>query len=166
MWNGGVLYSVGASPFTSYCSGDGSGAACPCGNGGAPGAGCANGSGSGAVLGAEGDASVSGGGPVLTGAGVPAGQPAVFFQGENAAAGGAGVPFGDGLRCAAGSLLRIETRTADGAGSVATTVSVPEAGGAQPGETRRYQLWYRDPAGSPCGSGFNTSQGLAIAWQP
>ena len=41
--------------------------------------------------------------------------------------------------------------------------SIPSLTGVAPGETKRYQLWYRDPQG-PCGSTFNLSAGLAIAW--
>jgi hypothetical protein len=29
---------------------------------------------------------------------------------------------------------------------------------------KRYQAWYRDPAGSPCGSQFNLSNGYEISW--
>src|SRR5690606_29160765 len=49
----------------SYCSGDGSGTPCPCGNSGAAGEGCANSGGSGAVLGAVGTPSVVAGNLVL-----------------------------------------------------------------------------------------------------
>jgi hypothetical protein len=38
------------------------------------------------------------------------------------------------------------------------------ANGWQAGATRRFQAWYRDPSGSPCGSQFNLSQGLEISF--
>jgi hypothetical protein len=45
--------------------------------------------------------------------------------------------------------------------NVATAGTIPGVGG-----TRNYQFWYRDPMGSPCGAGFNTSNGLEIVWMP
>jgi hypothetical protein len=81
---------------TSYC-------ACPtgpCGNSD-PAAGCANSTGAGARLRAQGrtlpdelNLLVSGARP---------GQPAIFCQGDNALM----LPFGDGLRCIGGSVVRI-----------------------------------------------------------
>lgn len=166
MWNGGVLATVGGSPFTSYCFGDGAGAPCPCANHGASGRGCSNSQGAGALLWAEGSASIAAGGPVLRGAGVPPGRTALFFQADQAVGGGNGASFGDGLRCAGGDVRRIELRQADAAGELSTTVDVAARGGAAAGQSLRYQLWYRDPSIGPCGSGFNLSQGLAIAWLP
>lgn len=34
------------------------------------------------------------------------------------------------------------------------------------GQTLFYQWWYRDLVGSPCGGGFNTSNGVEITWLP
>jgi hypothetical protein len=34
------------------------------------------------------------------------------------------------------------------------------------GDVRRAQWWYRDPAGSLCGNGFNLSNGLELLWLP
>lgn len=142
-------------PIDTLCWGDGSGGTCPCGNFGASGQGCANSTGSGALLSGGGSASVSAGDLVLTGAQLPPGQPGLFFQGLNAINGGNGNPFGDGLRCAGGGVVRIQVRIASGAGVAFTTVNVPATGGASAGDTRHYQFWYRDPVGSPCGAGFN-----------
>ncbi len=154
-------------PGTSFCSGDGSGTLCPCGNQGAPGRGCANGAGSGgARLSASGSASVAAADLVLSGEGLTPSQPGLYFQGNNAVAGGAGGAFGDGLRCAGGSVARLQVRTASAAGTSSTTANLVLAGGVAPGDVRRYQIWYRDPAASPCGSGFNLTQGLEIAWLP
>ena len=83
------------------------------------------------------------------------------------------VNFGDGVRCAGGSLKRLYVKHAIGG-----TITAPEAGdssitarSAQLGdtiplaETRVYQVYYRDANLGFCPGGFNVSSGLAIAWQ-
>ena len=50
----------------------------------------------------------------------------------------------------------------DGTGS--SSVNVASKGGCAAGDTRRYQLWSRDPLTSPCGADFNLSNGLEITW--
>ncbi len=152
-------------PVDILCLGDGSGGACPCGNFGATGEGCANSTAAGALLAASGTVSVSAGDLVLTGSQLPAGQPGLFFQGVNAINGGNGNPFGDGLRCAGGGVVRIQVRTASGAGVAFTTVDVPATGGAAAGDTRYYQIWYRDPVGSPCGTGFNFTPMVRVIYE-
>ena len=149
-----------------FCAGDGSGAACPCGNTGEAGHGCANSAAaSGARLSAAGSASVSAASLVLSGAGLVPSQPGLYFQGANAVNGGAGLAFGDGLRCAGGDVRRIQVVTASAAGTSATTADVAARGGIVAGDVRRYQLWYRDPS-SVCGTGFNLSNGVEITWTP
>ena len=37
-------------------------------------------------------------------------------------------------------------------------------GAVAPGDSRVYQLWYRDPALSPCGTGSNLSSALLVQW--
>jgi hypothetical protein len=39
----------------------------------------------------------------------------------------------------------------------------PSTGAIDPGDTWRFQAWYRDPAG-PCGTGFNLSNGLEVTF--
>src|SRR5262249_28935021 len=56
-----------ASPFVPFCCGDGTGAACPCGNSGAAGNGCASSVGAGAHLSASGVARISADSLVLGG---------------------------------------------------------------------------------------------------
>ena len=153
-------------PGTAFCSGDGSGAACPCNNSAAAGEGCANGTGAGAKLSSSGSTSVSAGDLVLAGSQLVPGQPGLYFQGNNAVSSGAGAVFGDGLRCAGGGVVRLQVRIADGSGASATSVNVASVGGAAAGTTRRYQLWYRDPASSPCGTGFNLSNGVEVVFTP
>jgi hypothetical protein len=145
---------------TAFCFGDGSGTACPCGNVGGTGRGCGNSAfGEGALLAAAGDLS----GVLLSLSGGTPGQPMLFFQGHNAIAGGNGVPFGDGLRCAGGSVVRLGVEGIDTSGDAALTGTVQDnGGGGVPGESRTYQGWYRDPAGSPCGYTFNLSNGIEV----
>jgi hypothetical protein len=153
-------------PGTPYCPGDGSGAACPCGNSGGAGGGCANSMGSGSQLTATGTNQVSADDIVLSATGSTPGQPGLLFQGDNAINGGDGLAFGDGLRCAGGNVVRLEVVTADGAGAASSTVPIAATGGVSPGDIKRYQWWYRDPTGSPCGAGFNLSNGLEVTWAP
>jgi len=150
---------------TPYCFGDGSGGFCPCGNLGASDAGCANSSGSGSVLAASGTASVSLDDLVLDVSGLLPGQPALLFVGLNAVNNGNGVPFGDGLRCAGGSVVRLGVRIPDANGDASWGPGLQPQGGWQSGDTRRLQCWYRDPGG-PCGAGFNLSNGFEISFLP
>jgi hypothetical protein len=158
------------APGTTFCDGDGSGTACPCGNsndGSLGVAGCANGSSAGgATLRGSGSNSVGAGDLVLEAAGLVPGQPGLFFQGDNAINGGAGAPFGDGLRCAGMNVARLEVRNASASGEASTTVNVGASGGVSSGDQKQYQYWYRDPAGSPCGSSFNLTNGYEIDWMP
>ncbi len=157
---GCIVEAIPQPVGTPFCFGDGTGAACPCGNVGGSGRGCGNGAfPEGARLEATGDLdavslALSGGTP---------GQPMLFFQGHNAINGGSGVPFGDGLRCAGGSVVRLGVEGIDGTGEATLTGTVQDnGGGGAPGESRTYQGWYRDPAGSPCGFTFNLSNGVAV----
>src|SRR5690606_27479256 len=87
---------------SAFCFGDGSGTACPCGNSGAAGRGCANSvDASGARLAASGAASLTNDTLVLSGSGMP-NSSALYFQGTTQIS----APFGDGLRCAGGTVVR------------------------------------------------------------
>jgi hypothetical protein len=98
---------------------------------------------------------------------------AIFLQGRNEIA---PLPFGDGLRCVAGSLRRLYVHNASSGAA-----SAPQAGepsiplrSAQlgdvilQGQTRRYQAYYRDAnqgfCPAPQGSTFNVTNGLSIRW--
>jgi len=96
----------------------------------------------------------------------PAGQFMIFFQGDELIAGGDGVVFGDGLRCAGASVVRLEVAFADSSGAAGSSVPIATEGGVSPGDTKRYQWWYRDPALSPCGFQFNISNGVEISFGP
>ncbi|MDE0892824.1 MAG: hypothetical protein OSB14_11630, partial [Planctomycetota bacterium] len=128
------------------------------------GAGCANSAGAGATLSRSGDASVSSSTLVLESAGLISGQPGLYFQGNNAINAGGGNTFGDGLRCAGGSVIRLQVRAASGAGASSTTANIATKGAVSVGDVRRYQLWYRDPSASPCGSGYNLTNGVEVTW--
>jgi hypothetical protein len=154
-----VRFSLSAAP---YCFGED----CPCDNDD-PAAGCANGTfGQGCSLSATGDASLSSDTLMLSASRSTPLQPGLFFQGDQATGGGSGLPFGDGLRCAGGAVVRLEVRQADAAGDAQSARSLSLAGGVSAGDLVRYQWWYRDPALSVCGSGFNLSHGVQLTWGP
>ncbi|MCB9914582.1 MAG: hypothetical protein H6828_05465 [Planctomycetes bacterium] len=152
---------------STYCFGDGSGTPCPCANGGSASSGCANSvNAAGAALAGTGSFSLSAANSVLSGSGLVPNQPGLYFQGDNQVNGGAGTQFGDGLRCAGGNVVRLQVRVADASGNSATSVDIGAAGGVSAGQTKRYQLWYRDLSGSPCGSAFNLTNGVEATWAP
>jgi len=152
---------------TTFCSGDGSATACPCGNAGLAGHGCANSvNASGARLVATGTASLSLDTLALAGSGMP-NSSALYFQGTAQQNGGLGVVFGDGLRCAGGTVVRLGTK-ANAAGASAYPVGADlsvSVKGLVPGPgTRTYQVWYRNAAAFCTTDTFNLSNGLSIAW--
>lgn len=149
---------------TPFCFGDGTSTACPCGNMGASGEGCSNSAGAGAILTGGGTIVASNDDLVLSGSQMPPGVPGLFFTGPNNISSGAGSIFGDGVRCAGGSLLRLEVVFADISGNANTTIGIASSLGATTGTQSYMQLWYRDPSG-PCGGQFNTSNALDILWQ-
>jgi hypothetical protein len=160
--------ATGGAVGTPYCFGDGTGTACPCGNAGAAGNGCGNSLfAQGANLAATGVASVSADTLALNGTNMP-NSSALYFQGTTQSNGGLGTVFGDGLRCAGGSVIRLGTKS--NAGNAST---YPAAGdlpvsvrGAVPGagSVRTYQVWYRNAAAFCTTDTFNLSNGLSITW--
>jgi hypothetical protein len=160
----GYFVEYEGSASTVFCHGDGSGTPCPCANNGNSGEGCANGTGSGGKLRSTGSASIAAADLVLTGEQLIAGQPGLYFQGNNAINSGNGNPFGDGLRCAGGGVIRLQVRFADGSGNSQTSVDIASKGGATAGDTKRFQIWYRDPNTSACGAQFNLSNGLELTF--
>ncbi len=155
---------------TAFCFGDGSGAACPCGNSSAPGSGlgCQNSLALGGRIVAGGSASISNDSVVLTGSGMP-NSSALYFQGTSQLAGGLGAAFGDGLRCAGGSIIRLGTKN-----NMSGTSTYPAGGDlavsvrglvTSPG-SRTYQCWYRNAAAFCTASTFNLTNGLEIVWAP
>ncbi len=154
----------------AFCFGDGSGTACPCGNASLVGAGvgCLNSLGTGGRLVRGGNASIANDTLTLFGSAMP-NSSALYFQGTATQSGGAGAVFGDGLRCVAGSVIRLGTKlnavgastwpgSGDGAISAAT--------GAAAGDTRHFQVWYRNSAAFCTASTFNLTSGASVTWSP
>jgi len=159
-----------ASAPTSYCFGDGSGTACPCGNAGLSGNGCGNSlNPSGANLTGFGVASLAADSVVLSASGMP-NSSALYFQGTTRQSGGAGVVFGDGLRCVGGSILRLWTRANVGGASSVPAVGEPSVsvrGFVTGAGTRTYQVWYRNAAAGFCTlETYNLTNGVEIQWIP
>lgn len=152
--------------FQPACLGDGSGAACPCGNTGTPGAGCRNSTGGGGLLGASGTRGIAAADLVLEASQLPPGQFGTFLQGQNSVNGGLGAAFGDGLRCAGGALIRLQQAVSTSGGGSSSSIDVAAEGGVAPGDTRTYQLWYRDPLASACSTNFNFTNGIEVTWLP
>jgi hypothetical protein len=159
-----TLYSHADPLGSSYCFGDGSGTDCPCGNIGGPQEGCANSTGDGSLLLASGTPSLAADDLAFTARQMVPNQPALLFAGQNAVNGGAGAPFGDGLRCAGGDVRRLGVRMADPTGVALYGPGLLGDQGFLPGQQRRFQAWYRDPSISPCGSGFNLTPGYAVVF--
>jgi hypothetical protein len=157
------------APGSSFCAGDGSGTACPCANTGGTDRGCANSvNAAGGELAGSGSASIANDTLVLSGNGMPDSS-CLYFQGSAMQGAGAGAVFGDGLRCAAGSIVRLGTAVnASGTSSYpsVTQQSVSVRGVTSSGAIRYYQVWYRNAAAFCTPSTFNLSNGYAVTWQP
>jgi hypothetical protein len=154
----------------AFCFGDGSGTACPCGNNSAPGldAGCLNSLGTAGSLATTGSASVGADTFALNGDGMPDSS-ALYFQGTTQIAGGAGALFGDGLRCAGGSVTRLGTLVNSlGSSSYPGPGDLPVSvqGNVAAGDVRTYQIWYRNAADFCTPSTFNLTNAYQAVWQP
>jgi uncharacterized membrane protein len=165
---GWIVILPGAQQIgTTFCSGDGTATACPCGNVGGAGRGCASSvEPTGARLVASGTASLTGDTVVLHGTGMP-NSSALYFQGTSQQGGGLGAVFGDGLRCAGGSVVRLKTVTnASGASDYPTVTdpSVSVKGMIVAPGVRTYQVWYRNAAAFCTISTFNLTNGVSITW--
>ena len=159
-----VTVSDGAGRI--YCSCDGEGAFPTCGNFSYWGEGCRNSTFYGGILREHGSASLGADDLVFDATKLVPNQPGLLFAGVNPIAGGAGAPYGDGLRCAGGSVRRLGVRTPDVSGAASWGPGLGAFGGFAPGETRYFQVWYRDPVGGACGSGFNLTNGIRLTYAP
>jgi hypothetical protein len=158
------------STGTPSCFGDGSSAACPCGNFSVAGSnsGCLSSIGLGGRLTGSGAASVGADAFALNATQMPNG-PGLFFQGSMLQSGGAGFSFGDGLLCAGGAIVRLGVVFASGNASSypggLTPAPISIGGACLPGDVRYYQIWYRDASTTFCSpSVFNFTNALAVTW--
>jgi hypothetical protein len=122
----------------------------------------------GARLGAAGTASLAADTVVLTGSGMPNSN-ALYFQGTLRLNTGLGTVFGDGLRCAGGTITRLGTKTnVAGTSSypVGADLAVSVRGAITAPGTRTYQTWYRNAAAFCTASTFNLTNGYEITWAP
>lgn len=162
------LFGNACPPGVDFCFGDGSGSACPCGNASAVGAsaGCLNSLAVGGRLSGSGAASVSNDTLVLVGAAMPSSS-ALYFQGSSAQSSGSGAVFGDGLRCATGTVVRLGTKMNVAGVSQCPSGADPSVsvrGGVAAGNVRMYQVWYRNAATFCSASTFNLTNGYRVVW--
>lgn len=163
-----------AQTVETTCSADASSAACPCANAGHFGHGCEN-----SLDGSNGALLVAGGATpatmTLQAGGMPSNVSCIFLQGD---AGVAPTPWGDGLRCTDGQLVRLALKPAiggfalypDPAQSNPSIQARSAAAGAPipPGAARVYQVYYRNASAAfcpaPAGGTFNATNGVRIVW--
>jgi hypothetical protein len=165
------LRDRGTQPaLQAFCFGDGVDAShttpCPCGNHGAAARGCANSVvAAGARLLATGSAAADD--VVLAGSGMPATVSCIYLQGDALE----DAVFGDGVRCAGGTLLRLRTKANVGGASAfpdsTDTVTLSARGGVTVGSgvRRYYQTYYRNAAAGFCPpETFNVTNGWIVDW--
>ena len=155
---------------TPFCFGDGLDLShttpCPCANNGTAGNGCANSvNASGANLAASGSTFADD--VVLEASLMPGTSSCIYLQGD----GLEDTTFGDGVRCAGGSLIRLRTRfNVAGASTFpdsTDTITLSARGGVVPGSgaVRYYQTYYRNAAALFCPpETFNVTNGMVITW--
>lgn len=101
---------------------------------------------------------------VLTASHCPPGQSAIFFYGRDDTA----LFLGSGVLCVQEDLHRLPpVVTIDGAGNVSVPFDLDNLPGGdviQVGETRYFQLWFRDPGDGQAGT--NQSYGLKVTFCP
>jgi hypothetical protein len=101
---------------------------------------------------------------VLEASGMP-NSSCLYFQGTTQSS----TAFGDGLRCAAGSVIRLGSKfnsSGDSRYPAAGDVSVSVRGVVTAASTRTYQAWYRNATAFCTASTFNLTNGYAVLWRP
>jgi len=156
-------------PATPICFGDGTGLACPCLPNGSAGNGCANSlNPNGGNLLSSGTASIANDTFTLLGSGMPNAS-ALYFQGTSVAGRGNGVLFGDGIRCSAGTIIRLGTKPNVGGISqypagAETIISVRGLNAS--GDFRVYQVCCRNAAAFCTVNTFNLTNAASVTWAP
>ena len=120
---------------------------------------------SGGQIGYWGSTSVSNNDLTLIATGIPTNQFGIFFYGPNAIQ----VPFGNGFRCVGGGVFRMNVQHSGATGSYQKDLDffgVPPYGAAEvdPGETWRFQCWFRDPPAG--GATFNLTNAVSVEFIP
>lgn len=146
-------------PAESFCAGDG--LPCPCGNQAGYAEGCANSSGRGGRLFVDGSASVAADDLSFQAQALAAGSPALLFTGVASGA----VFLGDGLSCLTAP-QRLQVRFADALGTVRFDAGLAGQLGLLAGQSQAFQVHYRDPVGSACGSSFNLTSAVLVTYLP
>lgn len=166
------VFLVDLAPATArtVCAGFGALAACPCSNTGGIGHGCTSSFGGGGPrLVALGEARVAADSLTLDATILPPGTSTLFLQSTALQNGGNGTPFGDGLRCVGGTVVRLGQRPAVGGWAslgarpgdapLSTTGGVPAVGG-----TRYYQAWFRNSAVFCTTATFGFTNAAEVTW--
>jgi hypothetical protein len=153
----------GVAWATGVCAGDGSAGPCTCGNTNAEPGGCLNSTGRGALLDVAGSNGVAADDLRLIASQLPPGRSAILLAGTQTLS---GAIVGDGLRCAGGALVHLGTRFAGPSGQAEWGAGLGASGGWGPGDTRVFQVWFRDPVGGACGLGANSSSALEVVFLP
>ncbi len=150
----------------AYGFGDGSSGPCPCNNESLPGMeqGCANSTGDGATLVGEGSTSIAADDLILRVRNLPPGSLAMLAVGMDLSD---AAPFGSGLRVInAGRRLQVKTSSSLG---LLNWRALSAQGGWMAGETRFFQVFYRDlhrTDGGSCSTVSNASNGLKVGFLP
>ena len=96
----------------------------------------------------------------------PSGGICIFVQGNAIIA---RTPFGAGLRCFSGALLRIGVRpivTGTSMLGMPVTAGVSVLGGITSPGAYNYAVYYRDVGTTACPQTFNVTNGLKVTWVP
>lgn len=189
-----ISFDPPANVYPSFCFGDGGDQAgcadCPCGNNtpSAGSGGCLNISGSSATLSASGVPSLTADSLRFTLAGANPSTLTLLISGDSQAPAAAANPcFGmasgivlpglNGLRCVVTNFRRHGGRMTDTSGSVGASTAgwgTPDgpagglisAGGFTSGQTRHFQVIYRELPFAVCLQNLNTSQGVSATFVP
>jgi hypothetical protein len=152
------------NPGTPYCFGDGTGITCPCSAFGGVGEGCMNSAGTGATLAGTGLVSVTNDTLQLHITGAPPNKPGLLLRGNNQVS----IPVGDGILCTSGGSNRSHVQVATGGVTTFTNFDGASFGATanSPGTPTNFQFWFRDPANTCTGSGFNFSNAWNLVYTP